>query len=288
MREHDLHLAVAEAAVQHRVPEDDLLGRAEPDGVGVRGVREVGDVLDCSTRIGSIPCCFAYCRAAASRSGRRSGSVEERYGEMKAKSAPRPTKAGAAASHQRRGKRPASAITITSAKQMKRNSAPSSSQFVEQRLDVAAVGLVVAPAPPDLGQPERHLRDPDEREPDHPEQHPRPDPARRRLAREADPPARVGEQHADQHELGDDELDPEEPLVALRARDRLRRRCGRVDPFRARARSGPGLPERPRGRHPEAGQDERRRPSRAPGAWSDGRLGQRLDRRLGLGCGRRT
>ena len=32
----------------------------------------------CSTWIGSIPCCFAYCRAAASRSGRRSGSVEER------------------------------------------------------------------------------------------------------------------------------------------------------------------------------------------------------------------
>ena len=48
---------------------------------------------------------------------------------MKAKRAPSPTKTGAAASHQRRGKRPASAITITSAKQMKRNSAPSSNQF---------------------------------------------------------------------------------------------------------------------------------------------------------------
>ena len=48
---------------------------------------------------------------------------------MKEKSAASPTKTGAAPSHQRRGKRPAIAITITSAKQMKRNSAPSWTQF---------------------------------------------------------------------------------------------------------------------------------------------------------------
>ena len=48
---------------------------------------------------------------------------------MNEKSAARPMKAGAAPSHQRRGNQPAIAITITSAKQTKRNSAPSSIQF---------------------------------------------------------------------------------------------------------------------------------------------------------------
>ena len=50
---------------------------------------------------------------------------------MKPKRNASPTKTGAAASHQRRGNGPASAITITSAKQMNRNSAPSSNQFAK-------------------------------------------------------------------------------------------------------------------------------------------------------------
>ena len=85
----------------------------------------------------------------------------------------------------------------------------------EERLDVAAVGLVVAAVPPDLREAERHLRDPDEGEPDHPEQHPRADPAGRRLLGEADAVLGVEHEHAEQDELRDDELDPEEELVAV-------------------------------------------------------------------------
>ena len=169
----------------------------------------------------------------------------------------------------------------------------------EQRLDVAAVGLVVAPVPPHLGQPERHLRDPDEREPDHPEQHPRADPAGRRLAREADAPARVGEQHADQHELGDDELDPEEASRSgrrarspagrsVRARSTVRQLEAARDLGSARAT----MRRPPRGRRGRA-----RRAPEPPGACSsDAAPGQSLERRAraraagggrsaGLACG---
>ena len=87
----------------------------------------------------------------------------------------------------------------------------------EKCFDVAAVGLVVAAIPPHLRNPERHLRDPDEREPDHPEQHPGADSARRRLLREANAVLRVQDENAEEDELRDDELDPEEPLVPVGA-----------------------------------------------------------------------
>ena len=50
---------------------------------------------------------------------------------MNANSVASTMKAGAAPSHQRRGNQPASAITITSARQMNRNSAPSANQFTK-------------------------------------------------------------------------------------------------------------------------------------------------------------
>ncbi len=78
--------------------------------------------------IGSVPCASANRRASASTRS-FAGSFETRYGVMKAKRVASPTNAGAAPIHQRCGKRPAIAMTMTSARQMNRNSAPSTSQL---------------------------------------------------------------------------------------------------------------------------------------------------------------
>ena len=147
----------------------------------------------------------------------------------------------------------------------------------EERLEIAAVGLVVAPVPPDLRQAERHLRDPDEREPDHPEQHPRADPAGRRLLRVVDPVLGVHHEDAEQDELRDHELDAEEELVAVGSLERFLRDAGQRAVAEDEIVGDDALPERPGCDPPQAGEHEqddrprRRAPVRqtASGSSSD-------------------
>ena len=186
---------------------------------------------------------------------------------MNPNSVARPTKTAAAPIHQRRGKRPGDRHHDHEREADEEELRSQQEPVREQRLDVASVGLVVAAVPPDLGETERHLRDPDQGEADHAQQHPRPDPACRRLTGEADAPAGVGDQDADEHELGDDELDPEEALVPLGAGDHVRvdgkLTSGQVEPARHAA-----LPERIRSRRPgsrEHDEAERAQRGRAVG-----------------------
>ena len=72
------------------------------------------------------------------------------------------------------------------------------------------------PLPPELGQAERELSDPQEGEADHPEEHPGADPAGGRLPRKTRTEAGVEPQHDDQSHLREDEVGPDEPLVVAR------------------------------------------------------------------------
>src|SRR5438270_62708 len=72
----------------------------------------------------------------------------------------------------------------------------------------------VAALPPELGETERELGEPDEGETDHPEQRPGADAPGGRLACEAGSVARVDREHDEERELREDEVGAQEPLVA--------------------------------------------------------------------------
>src|SRR5918912_1097010 len=76
---------------------------------------------------------------------------------------------------------------------------------------------VMAALPPKTGQAERQLGEPNEREGEHPEQHPRTDTPRRRLTRETRAAPRVDGEDREQHDLRQDPVDLFEPPVAGRA-----------------------------------------------------------------------
>ena len=212
--EHRLHLVVREAAVEERVPEDDPLARAEADGVGVGRAREVGHVLD-AERNRVDPLLRRVLASGRLQVGPleplRRGQVGVDEAEEDSEADEDGGRAEPPATREPSGERHHDDEREADEQKL----GPELDPVREERLDVAAVGLVVASVPPHLREPERDLRDPDEREPDHPEQHSGADPAGRRLLREADPVLRVGDEHAEQDELRDDELDPEEALVAV-------------------------------------------------------------------------
>jgi hypothetical protein len=67
----------------------------------------------------------------------------------------------------------------------------------------------------------RDLDEPDDGKPEHPEEHPGPDRARRRLAREHGSAACVEPEHGQEGDLGEHPVGVQEPLVALRSGDGL-------------------------------------------------------------------
>ena len=140
---------------------------------------------------------------------------------------------------------------------------------LEQRLEVAGVRLVVAAVPPRLDEPEGNLREPDEREADHPEEHPRPDPPGRRLAGERRSAPGVEREHDEQDELRGDEVGAQEALVRLGPFEQrgVEQGAGREVGTREAVRDA-GLPERRSGESPrrcEREQAERASEARASG-----------------------
>ena len=88
-------------------------------------------------------------------------------------------------------------ITIPIATQMNRNSPPSPRKLLDRPVQVALLRDVVAAVPPHAGEAERKLRQPDDAEAEHREQHPRADPARGGLAGEHGAASRVEREHDD-------------------------------------------------------------------------------------------
>ena len=126
-------------------------------------------------------------------------------------------------------------------------------------MPVAAVADVVAPVPPELQHRARHLGDPEQAEPEHPEQQPRPDRPCGRLPREPRPLPRV---HAEHHELDQDPVDRDQRrpvVVGIRAvqlaggEERARVDVRELQRRRHRRRA----PEKPGGDQP-AGREQQR------------------------------
>jgi hypothetical protein len=109
----------------------------------------------------------------------------------------------------------------------------------------------VAALPPEVGEPEGDLDEPEERQAEHPQEHPRPDAAGRRLAHEALAEARVEREDDDDHDERDEEADPQEQVVAphlvelSRGKDLRGRDTRPVEPV-----GNLRLPERPGGQAP--------------------------------------
>ena len=138
--------------------------------------------LTSSIEIGIFPtpCSCSNSRAACRRPGSRSGSVGTRYGCTNAKNV---------ADREEHG-RPGNPPHLPEPPRQEHDDEESEADrdelgaelepVLERPLEVAGLRQVVAPGPPDVEQRERQLDEPDDAEPEHPEQHPRPDRARRR------------------------------------------------------------------------------------------------------------
>ena len=98
---------------------------------------------------------------------------------------------------------------------------PEPEPAAEQPLEVADLGDVVPALPPDRRDRERQLREPDDRQAQHPEKHPRADRPRGRFLRVPGAPARIDRQRHEHDDLGGDPVGEQEPLVALRPLDQL-------------------------------------------------------------------
>ena len=99
---------------------------------------------------------------------------------------------------------------------MNRNSPPAAKKEVDEPVDVALARDVVPALPPESGEPERQLGEPHEPQPEHPEEHPGPDPSRGRLPHERRPLDRVD---PERHQLRDQRkqrVDAQERLIAVR------------------------------------------------------------------------
>ena len=138
---------------------------------------------------------------------------------------------------------------------MNRNSPPEREPVEDQPIAVPELRHIVASLPPVVEEPERSLDQPEDGEPQHPEQHPRADPAGGRLAHEPPAVARV-EREDDNHDDERDEVaDAQEALEVARFVEQIGVEHGRgLDVREPQAVRDLGLPERP-GRGAETGGD---------------------------------
>ena len=199
VREHEPHLGVREAAVEQRVPEEDLPRRAEAGRERVGGARVPVDVLDrpgCCRR----PSFFASTRKSAASCGSRSGceaSDEVRRDEREQRE--QPDEEGGAGDPPVLADQPRQAHhdQHRDAEEDELDAEPDPA--AEDHLAVAHVRDVVPAVPPQRRDLEREPDEPDEREAEHREQHPRADRPGRRVAQEALAPARVEQEDDERH-----------------------------------------------------------------------------------------
>ena len=165
-------------SLDDRVPEDDAAARPEPGRLGVRQRRHVVHVLDDDRDVADVLDSLEPRRRRAQLRvvqpmRREEIRIDEREEQREADeaSAPRqPTRA--------RGSLRARPMTIASARQRKTNCAAEREPVAEDVADVADVRQMVPALPPEVGDAERQLHRPDEREAEHAEQHSRAEPAR--------------------------------------------------------------------------------------------------------------
>ena len=199
--QHHADLVVGEASVEQRVPDEDLPRSVHPGGERVRRVGVLADLFDANGN---------RLRALVARVF--AGGSEQRRVMQWAVGGDEPRK-GEREEHVERDERrrardpPAVAQHLREAHHDQQREADEpelaaqAEPVREQPLEIAdVVGGLVASRPPEFHEPERDLRDPQDPEPEHPEQHPGADPAGRGFLREAMSPPRVEAQHGEHDE----------------------------------------------------------------------------------------
>ena len=198
VRDHDLQLPVGEPPVEERVPQHDAAARAEAGRLRVRQRRHVAHGLDDDRRVLHVldPLERARLtqqhripqRVRAEQIRRHERGQRRQRDEDRRRRQPPPVAQPAREPHHDR-EREAEEDELAA----EREPVP------EDVREVADVRQVMASLPPQRGHVEGQLRQPEQREAEHPEQHPRPDRPGCRLPREAHAPAGVHDE--------DDQLD---------------------------------------------------------------------------------
>src|SRR5262249_27079817 len=201
---------------EHRVPDDDTPARPEAGRLRVRQRRRAADVLDDDRRMRDVLLPLEPDRSGSElriiepvrvqqirrdeREERREPDAERRRRQPPAV----PDEPRAAHDDQQR-------------EAEEEELAAEREPVAEDRRDVADLAQVVPPLPPQVENGERQLGNPEDREAEHPEQHPRPHRARSRIGHESGATPRI---HGE-HEHVDDQ--PADPQQAVDARERVAR-----------------------------------------------------------------
>ncbi len=225
VREHDLLGPVGETAVEQCVPDDDPPGRAEPGRVGICVARVAAHLLDperdlVDSLLSLVLAAGAHELGVVQRLGRdqvRAGEREQRRDADERRRARDPPPLAQPA-----GQRHHDQERQRDGEERRAELGP----VADEPLDVPDLDGVVPSLPPHRHEPERQPDEPDDAEPEHPEQHPGADPARRRLLHEPDTASRVHPQHQQEHHLREQPVEHEEPLVAAGVADELRAEGG--------------------------------------------------------------
>ncbi len=216
VRQDDVDLAVREAAVEQRVPEDDARRRPHAERVGVRLARVAAHLLDPQRdAVDALRLLEALVRALQPRVLHRLEALGQiradedqhrrDHGEDAGSGDPPPRAEPAGERHD------------DEERDADRDERPAQRQPpAEDGLEVADPRDVVSAVPPQGRDRERQLRQPHDREPDHPEEHPGADRPGRRLADEPRAPLRVHPERRQSDDLRERPVDVEEALVALR------------------------------------------------------------------------
>ena len=234
VREDDLLLVLRERREEHRVPEDDPPRRPDPEGVGVRLVGVLADLLDPKRNVPEAELRLVRARRLEERlvAERLRREVEVGSDEREDRSdgdedrCPRqpPTVTEAARESHDDEERDADREELGGQRR----------PVLEDPVEVAQVALAPASLPPVGGDRERKVHEPGDAKTEHPEEHPRADRPRRRLPHESRAAAGVDPQRREQRDLREHPVDGEEPVVALRPLDEVGPE-DRVDVDRAQA-----------------------------------------------------
>lgn len=216
------NLAVWEAAVEERVPQDDPPTRPEPDGVGIYCVDLVAHRFEPDRHVSHA--LFARNLLSPRRElwvSERLQVAEIRQDEEEERGHPHecgspehpPTFSKGSCEPHHDGKR----------EREEKERAREQQPVRENELEDVSADDVVSPVPPELRDIEGELDEPDDREPEHPEEHSGSDSTGCRLAREAFAPDCVVEECPDQRYLGQHEVPAREALEVAYAVEHARR-----------------------------------------------------------------
>ena len=270
VRDHDAQLPVGEPPVQQRVPEHDAPARAEARRLGVRQRRHVVDGLDDDRRVLHVLDALERARLRLQLRVVQAVGVEQvRSHERRQRDEPDEDRSG--------GQPPPPADEAAEPHHDQEREAEEHELAAEREpvaegvRDVADVRQVMPALPPEAQESERQLRDPDEREADHPEQHPGADRPGRRLAREPRAAPRVEAEDDELGELGERPVDRREaPERGRRVQLGGREQPAHRDLRQPEARGHRRPPEEIRGHRPDRREGgDQRRARRGPRAHTE-------------------